>query len=81
MNLPDYCKTCRFWVTEANPPVTEGECRRYPPPMYYNPEAQEYTSGGVFPTTGANDWCGEHRPITPVTHKVQTQNVSAKDGS
>jgi hypothetical protein len=71
MNLPEYCKTCRFWVTESETGAspTAGECRRYPPPMFYDAKEQEFTSG-EFPYTKPECWCGEWRPITPKNHEV-----------
>lgn len=70
------CLTCPFW--KAYHERIEGECRRYPPSIPHT-ESQirqaEFTIGsevfdGVFPTTNADDWCGEHPSLIAwVRHK------------
>lgn len=41
------CDNCRFYDGDHN-------CRRYPPKVIV-------PSGGMWPTVGPDDWCGEHQ--------------------
>ena len=41
------CDNCRFYDNDHR-------CRRYPPKVIV-------PSGGVWPTVGPDDWCGEHQ--------------------
>jgi hypothetical protein len=50
------CRTCRFWVTNDEPPATTdygtfkiGQCSRFPP----------HTGTRLWPPVHDFDWCGE----------------------
>ena len=66
--MQGYCKDCAFWHGEG-PEKEQGLCRRYAPrPM----QGQAITTAAgeqtydrylaIFPTTFAEDWCGEFEP-------------------
>ena len=46
------CATCAYW--QQGHENNHGECRNKPPtPASFH---------GIWPLTGANDWCGQHYP-------------------
>jgi hypothetical protein len=47
------CEDCQFWEALRK---DKGQCRRYPPRFDPYPEAD---ATGIWPTTRAEDWCGE----------------------
>lgn len=49
------CGNCRWWARAKD---SRGECRRFPPQMYYC----EYGPDCLFPRTGDMCWCGEWAP-------------------
>lgn len=55
------CSACRWWDRDAG--FTEGQCRVMGPS--FAGEVDNRTtqpSQGVWPTTFADDWCGEFAP-------------------
>lgn len=53
------CSTCRWWV--QNESENDGECRKNPPVPYLTRNLLgETASGGLFPCTSYNDFCGAH---------------------
>jgi hypothetical protein len=70
------CKTCPFWEPDVPAPIAVeppwGECRRLPAVMP-TPDYVRWdeTTGnpdpafkGVWPSTAADEWCGEHPGFT-----------------
>ncbi len=57
-NRSDFCGTCRFWNRTHTVEADKNECREDSP------------KSGSFPETGANWWCGKHKPI-PGLKKVK----------
>ena len=58
------CSNCCFWKpyqTPASKPVrpTDGNCRRHAPRLQFSRHTDDTSS--VWPPTGAEDWCGDHR--------------------
>lgn len=63
------CETCAYWQKPRSypadreveafdrPPVTQGQCRRYPPFMSRNTQG---SNRAQWPLTLATHWCGEH---------------------
>ena len=50
------CFSCDYWELSEDPDLEDmGECRRHCPVVI---EGQTF---GMWPVTGANDWCGEFR--------------------
>ena len=53
------CNTCRFWRKQAPRDENDwGQCRRMPPIL---PELidDKLVIAGIWPSTKAEDWCGE----------------------
>lgn len=63
------CETCKFWegytgdVEHGNEP-TRGNCHRYPPRHYPNPDSETLEDQYDFPAVETDDWCGEWQAIT-----------------
>lgn len=57
------CGDCAYW--ERNGDVT-GECRRTTP-AFIDVDGENWR---VWPTTVADDWCGDARPAPPGFHTV-----------
>jgi len=51
--MRESCEHCRFWRQLLTEPDNEGECRYSPPTI--TPEGR-----GAWPTTTANQWCGNY---------------------
>jgi hypothetical protein len=59
-----YCKDCKWWgkLAEQGPKVHFGECRRYPPSVYFVGRVYQTfceVSERGFPIVGEEWWCGE----------------------
>ena len=52
----DTCIKCEYWNATGE---AEGECRRQPPQAISFKVNDEVTYETRFPTTKADDWCGE----------------------
>jgi hypothetical protein len=55
------CSTCRFYEFK------DWSCRRYPPKA-----SKECETFAFFPTARPDDWCGEHKPSTPLVTENNT---------
>jgi hypothetical protein len=53
------CELCRFWESDDQFDPGEGLCRRYPPALI---AFGSTPATGRFPSTAAEDWCGEFQP-------------------
>jgi hypothetical protein len=71
------CENCRFFKqTEDNihgVMYTRERCRRHPPIRASDNTQQEYE----HPVTSLDSWCGEWRPKSWSSSKVQTVQVKA----
>ncbi len=59
------CSTCHFWASQGKSSGSGpewGECKRFPP----TPDQRAYNAAAIFPKTVGGNWCGEHRPRTPL---------------
>ena len=72
------CGNCRYWKKPCDKDVDDGECRRHSPqPLVVRTVTRRDPFGnwkkyrtksitrGVFPTTKAEDWCGEYERELP----------------
>jgi hypothetical protein len=50
------CSKCAYWNSQE---ASEGECRRQPPQAIIFKVNDTVTYETRFPTTKAEDWCGE----------------------
>lgn len=58
------CKDCKWWspLSERGPQSQRGECRRYPPSVFFSGRVYETfceVSQHGFPVTSEDWWCGE----------------------
>jgi len=60
------CDTCRFWAADSDGSY-EGTCRRYAPRPYSS--SGDRKSGVWWPSTCADEWCGEHHPAAMIAAK------------
>ena len=53
------CSTCQFWEWDGGA-AGVGECRRRSPRPFNTEETGPDSKYVYWPSTCANDWCGEH---------------------
>lgn len=54
--MNENCENCIYWKRWYDETFS-GNCRRYPPKLFYYSDSVGFTSESV--ATNANDWCGE----------------------
>ena len=59
-----FCAECKWWarLAETGAHVTRGECRRYPPQVFFTGRVYQTfceVSPRGFPITSEDMWCGE----------------------
>ncbi|MEM7697865.1 MAG: hypothetical protein AAF236_05615 [Verrucomicrobiota bacterium] len=57
-NAVEACSTCAYWKSTND---STGSCRRQPPQAIRFEVDQEVQFETRFPSTSADDWCGEFR--------------------
>ena len=61
--MKETCLNCRFWLPldESQPPdpISEGECRRFPPSLPTGEEDSRGLALVTYPMTFGDEWCGE----------------------
>jgi hypothetical protein len=62
------CATCRFWKSNA---FSDGQCRLNPPTVY----GEEHYKQG-YPTTYADNWCGQWEPASPKSFSEATTVIA-----
>ena len=71
-----HCRSCRFWVTDGEPPTKgefgtfkAGECRRFPP------AGRDDHKTRFWPPVYDFDWCGEWQGPDEETQRIQALRV------